>query len=342
MDQFGMSDSDSRTQAPLALVIDDDATMRLLLRQTIEGNGLRMAEACDGASGLAEFERLQPDVVLLDVMMPGMDGFETCARLRALPGGANVPVLMVTGRDDNDAIDRAYQSGATDFILKPILWPILGHHLRYVLRSGQLMADLARSEARFQATFDQTAVGITHIAMDGRFLMVNRRFCEILGYSKDEMLQLGVDDITDPRDRARSIALRMQIDSGKTDNFANEHRLVRKVGAFIWVTVTVSLIRDQNGQPMYKIGVIQDITERKLAEATLKRTNDDLKAINARLHDAQAQLLQSEKLASVGQLAAGVAHEINNPIGYVHSNLGALENYLGDLFKLMDAYGEAE
>ena len=337
-----MTDRDSQMQAPLVLVVDDDATTRLLLRQTIERHGLRVAEAADGASGLAEFQRLHPDIVLLDVMMPDMDGFEVCAQLRRLAGGANTPVLMITGLDDSVSIDRAYQSGATDFITKPITWPILGHRLRYILRSARLTGDLARSETRFRATFDQTAVGITHVAMDGRFLMVNWKFCEILGYSKDEMLQLSVDEITYPQDRARSIALRMQIDSGKTDTFVNEKRLVRKDGTVIWATVTVSLIRDQDGRPMYKIGVIQDISERRRTEEALQRTNDDLKAINARLQEVQNQLLQSEKMASIGQLAAGVAHEINNPIGYVYSNLGTLQKYLQQMFGVLAAYESAE
>jgi len=74
----------------------------------------------------------------------------------------------------------------------------------------------------------------------------------------------------------------------------------------------------------------------------LQRTNDELSALNHKLHVAQSQLLQSEKMASIGQLAAGVAHEINNPVGYVFSNFGTLEKYLGDLFRMLGAYEEAE
>ena len=86
----------------------------------------------------------------------------------------------------------------------------------------------------------------------------------------------------------------------------------------------------------------EDVRQRDFAEVELLRRNAELTSLNSRLSDAQAQLLQSEKLASIGQLAAGVAHEINNPIGYVHSNIGALDTYLGDLFRVLDAYASAD
>src|SRR5688572_8278447 len=130
----------------LALIVDDDTGLRMLARESLEQSGLLVEEAGDGVSGLAAFERLQPDIVLLDVMMPRMDGFEACTQLRRLSRGANTPVLMMTGLDDNASIERAYESGATDFITKPISWPILGHRVRYMLRSAQLLEDLAKSE----------------------------------------------------------------------------------------------------------------------------------------------------------------------------------------------------
>jgi two-component system, NtrC family, sensor kinase len=86
----------------------------------------------------------------------------------------------------------------------------------------------------------------------------------------------------------------------------------------------------------------EDVARREQAEAELKKRYAELSELNAKLSAAQDQLMQSEKLASIGQLAAGVAHEINNPIGYVYSNIGSLETYLGDLFRLLDAYEAAE
>jgi CheY-like chemotaxis protein len=105
----------------LVLVVDDDAGMRQLLRYTLEPVGYRVEEAADGVQALSAYERLRPDIVLLDIMMPRMDGYATCAQIRALPGGDRTPVIMVTALDDPEAIDRAYKVGATDYVTKPLL-----------------------------------------------------------------------------------------------------------------------------------------------------------------------------------------------------------------------------
>ena len=102
---------------------------------------------------------------------------------------------------------------------------------------------------------------------------------------------------------------------------------------------------DIRGEPLPGGGFVSiwtDITEKSVAQEHVAERNKELEELNRELSAAQAQLLQSEKLASIGQLAAGVAHEINNPIGYVHSNIGMLEKYIGDLFKVLDAYEAAQ
>lgn len=102
-----MNDASLPTRSPLALVVDDDATMRPLAREVLEQNGLRVIEAKSGTAGLAAFSRDRPDIVLLDVQMPDKDGFAVCSELRAMPVGLHVPVLMMTGLNDVESIDRA-------------------------------------------------------------------------------------------------------------------------------------------------------------------------------------------------------------------------------------------
>ncbi len=128
-------------QRPLVLVVDDDMTMRILARETLEQAGFRVEEAEDGAAAVSALEALRPDVILLDVMMPILNGFDACAALRKLEGGEDVPVLMMTGLDDADSISRVYEVGATDFITKPVTWDLLTHRVNYVLRSNRAFLD---------------------------------------------------------------------------------------------------------------------------------------------------------------------------------------------------------
>lgn len=141
---------ESRRAQALVLVVDDDPTMRLLIGESLQQAGFAIEEAEDGLPALTAFERLQPDIVLLDVNMPGMDGFTVCTELRRMPVGNGIPVLMVTGLDDEASINRAYEAGATDFITKPINWAILGHRVRYILRASQAFDDLRRTEAKIR------------------------------------------------------------------------------------------------------------------------------------------------------------------------------------------------
>jgi signal transduction histidine kinase len=138
---------DEQPDRPVALIVDDDMVLRPLLCEVLEQAGFGVEEAADGEQALAAFVRAQPDIVLLDVMLPAMDGFTICATLRTLPGGKHTPVLMVTGLGDTESIRRAYEVGATDFIAKPLNWEILSHRVRYMLRASRAMEDLRKKEA---------------------------------------------------------------------------------------------------------------------------------------------------------------------------------------------------
>lgn len=110
----------SDVNAPMILVIDDNESNRLLAQDTLEEEGYRVVLATGGAEGIAAFEREAPACVVLDVRMPGMDGFAVCKRIRALPGGADIPVIFLTAQRDVDTFDRALHAGASDFLTKPV------------------------------------------------------------------------------------------------------------------------------------------------------------------------------------------------------------------------------
>jgi diguanylate cyclase (GGDEF)-like protein len=125
-------------QRPTILVVDDEPTTRLLTSATLAPEGFAVVEADSGPSALAAFAAARPSLVLLDVNMPGMDGYAVCAAMRSQPGARYVPIVMMTGRDDIESINEAYRAGATDFIAKPVNWPLLPHRMRYVMRSSRL------------------------------------------------------------------------------------------------------------------------------------------------------------------------------------------------------------
>ncbi len=134
-------------------------------------------------------------------------------------------------------------------------------------------AELAERERRFRGTFEQAAVGIAHLAPDGRWLRVNDRLCAIVGYGRLEMLQKTFQDITHPDDLDKDQQLREQILTGRIHTYSVEKRFLRKDGAIVWVDLTLSLMRDTHERPEYFIAVVYDITGRKLAEQRLARVS---------------------------------------------------------------------
>lgn len=117
-----------------------------------------------------------------------------------------------------------------------------------------------------------------------------------------------------------------------------EYRFRAKDGRYLWMHDTLRLIRDVDGNPVEVVGSLTDITDRKLMEETLQKKGEEQRILIDKLQQAQAQLLQSEKMASIGQLAAGVAHEINNPVGFVNSNMSTLRTYVQTLLDVIEGY----
>ena len=130
---------------------------------------------------------------------------------------------------------------------------------------------LQESEQRFRAVFEQAAIGIVKLRPDGEFLKANQGFCNIVGYSELELKLRNVWDISHPEDVEADIESGKRLLAGEVFNYSMEKRFVRKDGSFVWANVTVSLVRDGFGEPSYVIGVIEDISDRKLSEAILRQ-----------------------------------------------------------------------
>jgi len=143
--------------------------------------------------------------------------------------------------------------------------------LRDITDRRRTEVELRKSEELFRATYHQAAIGIAHVALDGRWLRLNQRYCEILGYSQDELTSLRFPDVTHPEDSAADQAELQRLAGGETDTFSREKRYIRKDGSVVWVNVTVSLVRDPTGRPDYFIKIAEDISERKQLDETRER-----------------------------------------------------------------------
>jgi PAS domain S-box-containing protein len=138
---------------------------------------------------------------------------------------------------------------------------------------------LRESEERFRATFEQAAVGVSHVALDGSWIRVNQKLCDIVGYPRGELLSLAFQDITHPDDLDRDVGHLRRMLEGETHTYSTEKRYIRKDGSLIWVNLTTSLLRDPSGEPKYFISVTEDTTERKRVEEELKISEKRFRSI---------------------------------------------------------------
>jgi DNA-binding response OmpR family regulator len=138
----------SQQETPLILVVDDDRATRMLLKLAMEEEGYRVIEAKDGEQCLAAFTRSRPDMVLLDAIMPEMDGFTCCRQLREVPGNEHTPILIITALDDRESIDRAFEAGATDYITKPIYWAVLAQRVLRLLTTSNTLSEYEKLNRR--------------------------------------------------------------------------------------------------------------------------------------------------------------------------------------------------
>ncbi|MDP2810730.1 MAG: ATP-binding protein [Rhodocyclaceae bacterium] len=203
-------------------------------------------------------------------------------------------------------------------------------------------AALHTSEARFRAIVDSILEAIfIHDIDTGAILSSNRRAQELYGMSEEVLQAARVQDLSEgvfPYTQAEAALWMMKAAAGEPQTF--EWHARDGSGRLFWVEVTLRRARIDERDCL--LAVEHDITHRKAQDEELRQNLDRQVQLNQKLEEAHNQLLQSEKMASIGQLAAGVAHELNNPIGFVHSNLGSLDKYIQDIFEITAAYEKVE
>lgn len=155
---------------PIVLVIDDEEAARLMMQATLEDAGFRVETAWDCASARVAFSRQRPDIILLDVLLPDGDGFQLCREFLQYVQEGELPIAMVTGLDDLESIRLAYDSGAMDFITKPVSWGTLPYRLHYLMRASNAIAELSVSESKTRALLSSIPDIIIRLHRDGRVL----------------------------------------------------------------------------------------------------------------------------------------------------------------------------
>ncbi|MGE0114606.1 MAG: response regulator [Steroidobacteraceae bacterium] len=162
------------------LVADDDETIRLLVSSVLSDAGYQVLTATDGADALEQFANSNVDCIVTDVNMPKLNGFELCAMVRVMPGGERVQVLFMTGQDDYDSIQHAYEAGANDFAIKHINPILLLERVRFLFRAQKMQDALRLSEQRLSYAQRLAMMGHWERTLDGRTLAVSTVICQLL------------------------------------------------------------------------------------------------------------------------------------------------------------------
>ena len=196
---------------------------------------------------------------------------------------------------------------------------------------------------RLQYLIDNTPAIIYSSVPTGDFKMtfVSNNAQRVLGYKAEDMVSdqnFWFDHIHPEDAPAIFSSLALIFAEGQR---TYEYRFRKSDGVYVWMHDTLRLIKDEHGNPLEIVGSLTDITERKLMEDVLQKTGLEQQKLIVSLQETKDQLLQSEKMASIGQLAAGIAHEINNPVGFVNSNMGSLKNYVSTLLEVVEGYDKA-
>jgi len=226
---------------------------------------------------------------VLPMIPPGEQAEADATFAEWLRGNATTDVEVLRQRKDGSLVLVSRSGGALLDADGRVVGTI--SNLLDISQRKRAETALRESEERFRAVFEQAAVGIGVAALDGRWLRVNQRVCDMLGYGADELVGMRFQEITHPDDLPMNMAFRDDLVAGRRSSYELEKRYLHKSGAYVWVAVAVSVVADAAGGPAYAIVVIQDITARRQLEG---------------------ELLHAQRMEGVGQLAGGIAHDFNN------------------------------
>lgn len=303
------------------LAVDDSATFLNAVSRELEREGYEVLQARSGEEALQVLAGRTVDCVLLDLMMPGMTGEEACRRVKALPGFRDVPVMMLTAHQDQEALLSCLKAGADDYIPKAIEFDVLKGRIRAQLRRKQyegenrliqeVVSTLRKSEALLGGLFEFAPDAIVVADRAGRIVRINARGEALFGYSRAEVLNRPIEVLIPDRFRKHHESLRENFVTDAQRRALTPERELwgrRKDGTEFPADIALGPIQTEDGLLM--LATVRDITKRKEMEHALRTKSEEVREVSQ-------QLWQTAKLATMGELAASIAHELNNPLGTV-------------------------
>lgn len=265
-------------ERPALLVVDDRAENRTALSAALEGEDYEIVLAASGEEALAALLRHEVAVILMDVAMPGLDGFETARIVRAREKTRRIPIIFVTAMM-SDAAHRfeGYEAGAVDYLTKPVDMHALRAKVavfvalwRQTKELEQALAALREAEQReraymtalYDVTLEQAPIGIGHASLDGTWLRVNSHLARTFGRTCEELVGSKIHDLIDPADRPTLDRNLEDVARGLERAHEGEYRFTGADGATIWIALTISVIRDVGGHAIH-LTLVEDVTREK-------------------------------------------------------------------------------
>ena len=249
------------------LIVDDSPVTLLILKKYLETE-YDVINAQNADDAIREMNANDPDLFILDIMMPGMDGFALCDMIKNRDHEAFIPIIIISALEDNESKLKGLESGADEFITKPVNQFELTMRVKTLIKIKDLYDKLNAREKLFKAVFNNLNSGIIVTDKAGHRLEVNDKAVELLGYTKEEMKTYS-EDSPQNLDINQSEGVFQQMVSGEIDAHERESLLSRKDGSQFWARHSITSIEDNNGNPEKIISMFTDITETKLVQSRL-------------------------------------------------------------------------
>ena len=275
------------------LVVDDNPLVLLGTSRVLRAAGYTVIEASTGEEGLRLVRERRPDLVLMDVCLPGISGLEAVQEIKADPELATIFVVIISASaTSSERQAGGLDVGAEGYIVRPIPYQELLARVNAFLRQKKIADALRASEALFASSFEFAPIGMALATIDGRWMKVNRVFCELLGRSESQLLGVAARDITHPEEVEADREKHRRLLAGEIRAYQLESRYVHLDGHVINVSVSVSLLRDAQNEPDYLIIQIQDITERLWAKAQMAAALEKEAILRREMHHRVKNNLQ--------------------------------------------------